>query len=1439
MAATPLIERRGVSGQSRFGYLSAAIGCRDATRRIWTASKVRLQRDGFAPDVWACTRAEIDLFAGLSENDRQTRDDLIAAGALSQMDGVVDLAVSQKTPGQTQPEPRFDITSLDAFQAAETRTTTRIGGAPDIVDLVTLRTVGFALIDRWRDNSALVQALNSLRRDDPKATEQVVDAEDLTTGYRMDVAVEYKGALAWRSLCNRSILFAEDDPLYEKLLGRAVPDQSDRLMFDAGSVIMPAKIVMQGDRGTAHVEDIVGIWTGPSIGVDAESRTVVLGKNAAALRLGHVYSLGPGPGIKAPLDWLIPRLLFGGGYHLGLTPRLLGGIARPLAGGRVYRQPGTPATQDFGILPARAAGPRRFLRHERIEAPIIATPEPILARTFDGIADGLRETSRDVIVRSKRGAKDFYDPLDAARSVEVRTSHRIVVPPSVSAVFVDRHGFFADTTQESDLTPYRGDDGYVWNGPRDGLRDVDYDQETGGFPVFGFSKSSDGGIEAAPNSHVRPSGDAVFRPRSGPAAARRSPYYPDPAASFIVVAVRDAAGRQLRGKPLVVPTRTPDVDYPDVSPLALEVKALGKRSGKAASQERILGLHMADGRILRGDAILSGKRGRMAVASIDGGDVLKAGGSGVPATRVEVALEPGESFEIDVWCLPTVDDLARWFDAVETAALIASLDANGGTCPDCETFKARLDALDLGALLTRADRLLHFREDIDTKICTSGKVEMPRGAVRCMARIVFQTLLERPTPEIAARTTITATHAIAQPHAAPSLAVVLRRQQISLPTPTPVTVPTPIPTPTPAPTQQKEKQAPDRAVEILGEVSVDRPTTGFFEIRAAGASLVSNAFDDDARRRRTPDEFARGLWPRSPVTGERSGVSGVYGFDVARDGKVTLTSEQATLLRVDEDVPESTEENAGIVKHNLVDLQCRAKQSLDGAKGAAGNTANKVAVDHPFQITDTRARILSLTAVAGSRTAWCFRDAKGDLLDAAAAVVGEAQTIVLPAAKAPAKVSPLTILPAFALHDPGPRHRKGITTFEQERKVRLRIRMRRPWFSSGEGERLGIVLWPPDILKNRIAPSGASVARDYDVPGAEKADISMQAFSDADLGPGGSFVTRWGLDPIKGGEDQISWLMPKSAFPDLDKANVHSNEGSDHAVLGDDPLYVPRASVPIPVDDASGAQTRVRLEAALLTYVPRFDVDHEAWFCDVELVPGLAPEPFVRLGLVRYQPYAPPELQVSEPVVEWVQIPQRRTVCVTIEDKRPNLISVVIQGTGRTYGGAAVAGYDPSRVESWTQRPIMKVSVLRRRDDGVEDVAQLADSMIDGGAAGFSRRAERAWAPRTQDEWTNALKVPRPAGDGQLQPQFAIRPDSPNESGLPLSWTAKFALTENALKPSAGVGTFSVFIEEVEPMLPTTYAEEPVDDVIPADRRVELAFSGPRFAARVDIAPVQ
>jgi len=161
---------------------------------------------------------------------------------------------------------------------------------------------------------------------------------------------------------------------------------------------------------------------------------------------------------------------------------------------------------------------------------------------------------------------------------------------------------------------------------------------------------------------------------------------------------------------------------------------------------------------------------------------------------------------------------------------------------------------------------------------------------------------------------------------------------------------------------------------------------------------------------------------------------------------------------------------------------------------------------------------------------------------------------------------------------------------EQSQVIRygngLRVWLDRPWFSSGDGELLGIVLLGDNAaFKN--------------MPDA------MQPF-----------VTQWGLDPL--------WetATPKTHIKVTDfPARVH-----------DEPVKL-----------------QERPQDAFVHVVGHrvhWDGQRRLWYCDIELEPGSSYMPFVRLAIVRYQPNALPTAKVSQVTLsEFVQVlPRRRAV---------------------------------------------------------------------------------------------------------------------------------------------------------------------------------------------------
>lgn len=147
----------------------------------------------------------------------------------------------------------------------------------------------------------------------------------------------------------------------------------------------------------------------------------------------------------------------------------------------------------------------------------------------------------------------------------------------------------------------------------------------------------------------------------------------------------------------------------------------------------------------------------------------------------------------------------------------------------------------------------------------------------------------------------------------------------------------------------------------------------------------------------------------------------------------------------------------------------------------------------------------------------------------------------------------------------------------------LRVWLDRPWFSSGNGELLGVVI----LGEGR---------RFTDIPGT--------------LVP---LVTQWGLDPL--------WdtALPKHQASAADFSACVAREDN------------------VPLQEAPG------LTAGIVGHRVYWDAQRAQWYCDIELDPGRSYMPFVRLALVRYQPNAIHSAKISRVVLaDFAQVLPRR-----------------------------------------------------------------------------------------------------------------------------------------------------------------------------------------------------
>jgi hypothetical protein len=191
----------------------------------------------------------------------------------------------------------------------------------------------------------------------------------------------------------------------------------------------------------------------------------------------------------------------------------------------------------------------------------------------------------------------------------------------------------------------------------------------------------------------------------------------------------------------------------------------------------------------------------------------------------------------------------------------------------------------------------------------------------------------------------------------------------------------------------------------------------------------------------------------------------------------------------------------------------------------------------------------------------------------------------------------------------------------------LRIYIERPWYSSGDGELLGVVLLPDEVRKS---PS----VLDRFTAALNGTNLScVEGFMDEN-------VTIWGADPIwSGGDinDQPYLANFKSGRPPINN------------------LLLPELS-------SAGRNSAGGLPVTVLPYEVRYDRDRRLWFADIDMDPTTAYNPFVRFALVRLQPNSLSGEELSRVTrADFAQLVPDRVVTVT--RRSPGLLRVTVEGT--------------------------------------------------------------------------------------------------------------------------------------------------------------------------------
>lgn len=251
----------------------------------------------------------------------------------------------------------------------------------------------------------------------------------------------------------------------------------------------------------------------------------------------------------------------------------------------------------------------------------------------------------------------------------------------------------------------------------------------------------------------------------------------------------------------------------------------------------------------------------------------------------------------------------------------------------------------------------------------------------------------------------------------------------------------------------------------------------------------------------------------------------------------------------------------------------------------------------------------------------------------------------------PAAPEVLYVLPTFRWE----RHDESSHRTHIRRGKAVRVWLRRPWFSSGDGEQLGVILEPgvripagwerlasleanaPDLVRRAPQTSMQPLRR-----------RAGQRLSVGTGGPGGAFsttpsgeigkleaspslvpaplseslhrmlrpyVTEWGSDPV--------WKSVLPEFPPTVAAFPRHNGHAAGLTIEELP---PDVGVVVAAHDVY------------------FDRGRKLWYCDIEIDPGEAYFPFVRLALARYQAHSLPGAHLSRIVMtDFIQLAPDRT----------------------------------------------------------------------------------------------------------------------------------------------------------------------------------------------------
>jgi hypothetical protein len=277
--------------------------------------------------------------------------------------------------------------------------------------------------------------------------------------------------------------------------------------------------------------------------------------------------------------------------------------------------------------------------------------------------------------------------------------------------------------------------------------------------------------------------------------------------------------------------------------------------------------------------------------------------------------------------------------------------------------------------------------------------------------------------------------------------------------------------------------------------------------------------------------------------------------------------------------------------------------ALDTFQQGITQFESTLAVSGNHHFGDTRHRLVTYVPVGTSRFRDYFPFTDGQIASEQTPItaIGKAVTLSIPSSARPDSPKVHSVIPAF---DWSYHKVQGETAASQRVGRTVRIYLERPWFSSGDGELLGVTLLPGTAamsVARRVRLGMGATAAQLLRP---KSRLRAQADTNSPIPliykP---YITQWGMDPL-----WSSAPIPKE--PDI----------------ADFPLKV-----------SSVQNTPLEELPELLVNVAGHNVSYDAnrqlWFADIRMAETESYYPFVRLALARYQPQSVTGVYISRVVL--------------------------------------------------------------------------------------------------------------------------------------------------------------------------------------------------------------